>query len=300
MKSLVRTAGVFAAVVAFGGLASIGFIACSDDTPTPGTDSGAPDSTTDAAIDHQTDAPSVDGGADADAAETAPDAAEASTILPQELPARVTAAYCQHLRSCCASFDAGTFDQARCEQILMSSGGYLQMNIAANEGALDGGHIAYDPAAASACLADIAAIDCTSDPSAHWMKTRGDCWAAIKGSLDGGAPCKSSFECAPGDYCKGVGANDGGKGSCVALEEAGAPCGSNFACTYQQNGLTPPLWCDPGAGSTCAAQKAVDEACTQDMQCASGVCIQKCVAGATGPGAGLCNVLAVPKDAGTD
>jgi hypothetical protein len=301
MKSLKRAASVLAAVVGFGGLASIAFVACTDDPAAPSTDGGAADSTTDAAIDQQTDAPRADADAGTDAADTSPpDAADGSNALLQGFPARITAAYCQHLASCCVTFDAGTFDQARCEQIIIGAGGYLQMNIAANEGALDSGHVTYNAGAAANCLTDIAALDCTSDPSAHWTKTRGDCWAAVNGASDGGAACTSSFECAPGNYCKGVGADDGGKGACSALEEAGASCGSNFACTYQQNGLAPPLWCDPAAGSTCVAQKALNETCTQDLQCASGICIQTCLAGATGPSAGLCNVLAVPKDAGTD
>src|SRR5258706_7877244 len=206
MKSLKRAAGVLAAVVGFGGLASIAFVACTDDPVVPSTDGGAPDSTTDAAIDHQTDAP-ITADAGTDAADTSvPDAPDAGpNALIQGFPARITAAYCQHLATCCVAFDAGAFDQARCEQIITGAGGYLQMNIAANEGALDSGHITYDPAAAATCLTNIAALDCTSDPSAHWTKTRADCWAAVNGALDGGAACQSSFECAPGNYCKGVG-----------------------------------------------------------------------------------------------
>src|SRR5258706_2194935 len=182
MKSLERAVGALIAIVACGSLASIGIVACTDD-PTEGSPDASADGTADLTTAHQADAPVTRDSGDAGEG-SAPDAADTSVDeapLLNAYPGQLRTGFCHHLAKCCVPFDAGAFDQTKCEQNFLNSGGFLQTGVAVSTGGTTGGHLAYDPAAAATCLADIDAVDCTSDPSAHWMKMRTDCWAAMTG-----------------------------------------------------------------------------------------------------------------------
>jgi hypothetical protein len=260
--------------------------------------STAPD-TSDAA--DTSTAPDTSDAADAADVLDAADSADTADARPEILdyPTVIQQAWCEHEAQCCSQYDGGTFDLAHCESLEIGAGGLMLTAIPGTSGAVSTGNVVFDPVAAQKCFDDIAAIKCDgSETAAHWMQTSIDCYAGMNGTLPQGSTCATSFECAPGMYCQLANSGDT-SGTCQALQPVGGSCAneSNYACTYQQAGTAPQLWC-PGGNTVCAAPGALGTSCQRDRECQSGACdLAHCAATVTGPSAGLCSFLTV-KDGG--
>jgi hypothetical protein len=239
--------------------------------------------------------PKMDGGGpDADA--HVADAARSYNGSPASFAAAVATNVCELLANCCGtSADAATFNFPLCYQGQLptaTSGGISGSTAGAN--LLDGGHIAFDPVAAQACLDILSQLDCSTNQLSSSTETQvyKECFAAYTGSLPAGSPCNGTIECVPGNYCLPVdgGAGDAGAlGACQPLAAKGAGCGlfatgsaAQSVCSYRGSGNTG-LFCqhfDPSmptqnldaAAWTCAAQEPLDAGCQQNQDCLSFAC----------------------------
>jgi hypothetical protein len=254
------------------------------DTSTDGGKDAAPDSTVDAGAD-ASDA-DADASADADAADAPFDA---NAIFG--FPLQVAQAICGRFAACCQTVDAASptehFDMDTC------IGQYLNFGYAGSttgEAVVEGGHVAFDPNQAASCLNQIAAIDCTVDlrSSTQERNIISACFGALTGTLDAGAPCRASLECAPGEFCDPLG--DGG-GNCEPLRGDGGNCGdfgtsafqtASQMCSYRGSGNTG-LTCQYGNFSTfatfadaaawaCVPQEGADASCFSNDNCQSMLC----------------------------
>jgi hypothetical protein len=184
---------------------------------------------------------------------------------------------CVGLAPCC---DASSFDDAACRASYTS--------VLASFASADPAHVAYDPAAAQACLAEIE----TSLASCSQL-FGGLCTKVMRGLLRDGEVCKNGRECASGTATSADGQLKCGVGPRVGL---GAPCAvscsldaygayscygqPNLASTgrcYAEDGVYcarngVPLGPNDGSGATCTAVLANGAACTSSLQCASGTC----------------------------
>ena len=195
----------------------------------------------------------TDGDASTDATGTTDAVADAgpdsSALLA--FPTQLAAAVCQSYAACCFGADAAAFDQAKCmsQQIVGGPGG-----VNADTTILDAGHVTFNQTSATACLARINSITAAC-PGANsltgpaYSALLQDCFAALSGTLDAGAPCQAAVECTTGNFCL----KDGGAGPgvCSPLRTTGGPCGDlgntdcNFitsleesACSYRGSGNT--------------------------------------------------------------
>jgi hypothetical protein len=177
----------------------------------------------------------------------------------------------------------------------LTATGYEGMNFGA-ESLLEAGVLNYDPTKAAACLADINAIDCTSNviTSAQQLAILSDCVGAIYGTLAANASCTRAIECGSGLFCDTP--DDGGPGTCAPLRGDGGACG-NFggipttfdyglgeeACSFRRSGntglfcyerdLTTGMDIDGATGSwVCVPAGAVGTGCNVDQECASALC----------------------------
>jgi hypothetical protein len=237
----------------------------------PDSEDATPDSQAEAAADADADAP-VDAGPD--------------TAAEFAFPSQLATALCQQIALCCFP-DGGTstFDMNACA---MTSAGTGFDNSSYGTFALSNGNIAFDPDAGAACLSAINSIAGTCTVTAAiQQQIIPNCFGAFTGTLDAGASCIASMECAPGNAC--VPPTDGGTiGTCAALRDAGAPCGdigtSNYSlgsefCSYRGSGDTG-LFCMetdntgttlPASSWTCQPQLSLTAMglCFYDTDCVS-------------------------------
>lgn len=239
----------------------------------------------------------TDGDASTDATGTTDAVADAgpdsSALLA--FPTQLAAAVCQSYAACCFGADAAAFDQAKCmsQQIVGGPGG-----VNADTTILDAGHVTFNQTSATACLARINSITAAC-PGANsltgpaYSALLQDCFAALSGTLDAGAPCQAAVECTTGNFCL----KDGGAGPgvCSPLRTTGGPCGDlgntdcNFitsleesACSYRGSGNTDSScsyieWdagpaCFPASQWTCQPQGALNAQCAVDVDCQSTSC----------------------------
>lgn len=284
MKNL-RLIALSAGSLLVAGSASL--VACSDDTsvnPTIDSGGGTDGNTTDSPI-------TEDGGVDA-RADVTPDAGATVDTFAGLVADRL----CRSLARCCfgngdlaggAAVDGGTYDRDGClaaDKALGFEG--------SNVGALSAGagNVTLDQQQSNECLAKVDALPCDL-PAAVLQEARTACFAAYKGKLTNGTPCRGSIECASTSFCKAPGPGDGGiVGTCQPLRAANGTCGdftddvdyAEEACSYRSGG-TPGNHCDkildfvqgtykPQADWKCVANVANGESCASSNWCASGIC----------------------------
>jgi hypothetical protein len=230
-----------------------------------------------------------DSGSPVDATPDAP--------APADFLGATTVAYCHRLRDCCLP-DGGGWNEAQCEidiGPINAEAGTGQNGfafIATYSASWGGAHVAYDPASAAACIADIANIPCGAftafpPPSPAYNPIKDECFGAFRGVLpndggpgpnDSGSTCLTHQECLPGGFCDPTVNN----GTCVPLLGAGGSCaiaantGRSEPCTYLGLG-TPANYCGPsvtdGGVPTCQAALPDDAGCVSDEWCQSQLCL---------------------------
>jgi hypothetical protein len=253
------------------------------------------------------------GMGDADAGSSMGDAADAGTTCAITVPTAgeffhsYAATLCQSLKGCCNT--GPRFDTANCvaSYAVPGSGGFLAVGLPSKY--LDGGRVAYDPAAACQCLEAVSAINCGTVPADTLSAIQQKCLAAVHGDVaiagpadggDAGQPaCASSYECATGAYCTkeytSVPAADASLGSCEPLVADGGSCASNNQCSYLGNGVGS-LHCGPG--SVCSTRSAAGVTCAINTDCASNLCTSaSCSSGEVVASPALCTYFTLP-DAG--
>lgn len=223
------------------------------------------------------------------AADVASDVVDNSAIYA--FPAQVVAALCNQAAVCCFGDASANFNVAKCESGDLTVGFQGSSHGSAF---LDSGNVAFNPTKASACLADLAAIDCrtnqltTADVSALYP----DCFGALQGTLPLGAVCNGSIECAPGEFCEP--GDSGTTGTCQAVRTADAGCGdfgtpasptsdqilnAQSICSYRGSGNTG-LVCeyeDRATGNalptwSCVPSGALGGNCSYPLDCTSKLC----------------------------
>jgi hypothetical protein len=241
--------------------------------------------------------------ADADAA-VAPDAdaestADADAATPADasaafgFPTQVATTLCNRIADCCgSSADAGTFNFPLCLADELP-GGFKGSMTGAN--LFDGGNIVFDPVAAQACLTALQQVDCTTNEISGPVEAQLylKCYGAFSGTLQVGAPCRATIECAPGSFCLPVsgGVGDAGAiGLCQAQVGDGGSCNlggltglnQQSICSYKGSGNTG-LFCrtfDPTMPSqttdastwTCVPQEPLGTGCLLNQECQSFAC----------------------------
>jgi hypothetical protein len=232
---------------------------------------------------------------------------DSSAAIPPFLT-EVATALCGKLKACCTTVvDSGTFATASCVAAVTQAGyGGTALGAAP---LLEAGVLTYDPTAATACLSDIAAIDCTGNviTTQQQIAILTDCTQAVHGTGASGSNCLESIQCATGMFCDMP--QDAGTiqppGTCKPLRSDGGTCGdfgdiptpactgggssapcdyglSEEACSYRRTGNTG-LRCnnaDPTTGNTvqpisswtCAPADPVGGGCNQNQDCVSQLC----------------------------
>jgi len=279
-----------------------------DATNSDATDVGTAEMSNDAG-----DAQGPDGNAGSDAGDGGEPDADAATgcaiavpSLDQFFPTLANTT-CEHFRTCC-QLTTAQFNLSNCLAIYgdPSFGGWLGTGAIVPR--FDAGTIVLDPSNACTCLAGTSALNCGSNTQQQYDSLQASCFAATKGSVDGGSACASSYDCAPGLYCAPA---DAGGGVCTALEPDGGACASvypsteatDFACSY----LTlpsPELYCN-ATSNTCVPRLANASAtsCAKDQACASNSCLRSADAGvcqsdSLGATPAFCTYLTIQPDAG--
>jgi hypothetical protein len=285
----------------------------------------------------QTDAPVGDAdaagneetGADADAGPVA-DAgsdADASALTAETFPSMVAAALCTTIASCCGTTgDAGNFNWQSCYNASLPSG-FKGSSVGA--ALVSGGNVTFNSSQAQFCLSGIVAADCSANEitSAEQIQLFNSCFGAYVGTLEAGAPCAGSIECASGEYCSPVdgGVGDAGAiGLCQPLAGVGNGCGAlggasgsatnaQNACSYRgaaSNGL----FCQNISGDagttqlpesqwTCEPQWANGSDCYTNQDCTSMICHQvgsgfQCANAGNWANSNTCATYVTPTDAG--
>jgi len=249
-------------------------------------DAGSPAPTEAATPDAEAGAPP---GADAGSADAAPDVVDNSAMYA--FPGQVVTAICQQAATCCFGDASANFNLARCESDNLPTG---FQGSSQGTAFLDGGNVVFNATKASACLADIASIDCRTNQltSADMMALFPDCFGALQGTLALGAACKDSIECAPGEFCDP--ADGGATKTCQPLRTTDAGCGdfgtpstptsdqidnAQSICSYRGSGNTG-LVCEyedrvtgnPLTTWSCVPSGALGGACSYHLDCTSRVC----------------------------
>jgi hypothetical protein len=111
------------------------------------------------------------------------------------------------------------------------------------------------------------------------------CTGVVHGHLEDGKRCRSSLECVPGLYCRGLGPTDAGV--CAKPAAAGSPCSLSVdalaaAVRASDDGDAHPECSGACVAKRCADRRKRGETCTASPQCAPGDhCANgTCVAGA--------------------
>jgi hypothetical protein len=287
-----------------GGDATVGLDATGDGDASPST---SPDALADAGMDGEAAVgaePSPE--ASADAADAAPEAeagnagdasdAEAggSTADLLAFPGKVADAFCDRIQACCA-VPSASFNLAKCRSSILAGVGFGILN---ETSLLDGGHVVLSAATAQTCINRLLAIDCAVNSITTQQATGifGNCFSALQGTLDAGASCSGTIECAPGEFCFPLDGGVGPAGTCMPLRTAGQPCGdfggsdlgaktatADNACSYRSSGNTG-LFCDfadlttpaepylPASAWKCTPQVPLDGGCYTDLECKTFVC----------------------------
>jgi hypothetical protein len=264
-------------------------------------DAAKPDSGQDATVDAADGASLVDAGSDA--ADASIDTGiDAGSIL--DFPGKVATALCERTAVCCgfSGLDASGFNSGKCFNDFVGTG-FKGSSLGAE--LLDAGNITFNPSKAQSCLAQIAAIDCTTNQLTSAVDTAlyADCFAALVGTLQVGSSCAGSIQCAPGEFCDPVEA--GADASfCQPLRTANQPCSDFYpnpdsgvfptgtqivnaqtACSYRGSGDTN-LACaylDPKTfqylyPAVCVPAGPLDAGCISDQACTSKACsVPACV-----------------------
>jgi hypothetical protein len=247
--------------------------------------------------DGATDASVVDAQGDVLATGDAADAGSDAPYINQALVTfqqQAANTYCGQLEKCCGfAADASTFNMSLCISRFtpFGYGGTLQLQGAA--GLIDSGVLVVDQTKAQACLADMAAIDCSANVLSTQanLQTLADCTAAVSGTVPANGPCTASIACAGSQYCSiPSGATSG---TCVPLSGDGGACNSGgdmfidlnaseLLCSSRgtsTNGLrcnnqdlnSPYLPLDAGTWA-CAPTLGANSLCNVDSDCASALC----------------------------
>ena len=218
--------------------------------------------------------PTTDGGPDAGESVDGSDASPGVDVQAPNLADfahAVDVAYCHRLNECCVIEPGQTWAQDHCVTVFDGFGGAYGQ--AAFKSELDGGSIAYDPSAATACIAGVEASNCGAISAMTFGSLIDLCFSATKGTLglDAGA-CIDSLQCSPGEYCAST---DGGLGTCVALRSAGQPCTdtrNSSQCSYRGSGSLV-LYCGQSdAGTTCLPTEPLTSPCKSNGQCQTRIC----------------------------
>jgi len=188
-------------------------------------------------------------------------------------PNQVNTAYCQQWANCCGN--PSNFNVATCVKDVGIGGGIGNVSLAV----IDSGNIAFDPSAASNCLATINALPCPQTTAAENLALINACAAAMQGTLNvGETGCRSSWDCKQPGYCDRVG--DAGTGTCTAILGLLQPCkDSEFSQDCTSLGNAPGAFCGPhGATSpTCLVAEKEGGVCDENAQCNSTLCYNNCV-----------------------
>jgi hypothetical protein len=260
-------------------------IGCGDDNGTPADGGGAGDATTEGGPDalHEVGRDtSLDAAIDTFIADVRADRAEggadvhADTSPVVAFQMQVADALCQELARCCfPDGGASRFDSNFCITEL-SHAGYENSSFGADFASR--GNIAFNPDAAAACLTAIGTISNCTVTSTLQPQLITNCFGAYVGTLEAGASCAASIECAAGLVCDT-------SSKCANLRSRGQPCGdfadatpdplgSHF-CSYRASGNTG-LQCneidDAGMNlapdaTTCQPQLSVGSFCNYDTDC---------------------------------
>lgn len=260
---------------------------------------------------------------DADAAVTAPDG-DAGTMTPDAggeagitcsvpIPSEgsfistLAATVCQSLKACCGT--GARFDTPTCLSVYGNPSFGAWMGVGFVDPYLDGGRIAYDPAAACQCLEGNATISCGLVQQTTWNSIQQSCLNAVHGTVTVGSAsdagdaavgkCASSYECASGGFCtiENPSDQDASLGTCHALIGDGGMCASDFQCSYLTNG-NPALSCN-GQTQLCTPRKGAGAACQNNVDCT----LNNCTGGTCQSGilfsdqvgsGGICDALTLP------
>jgi hypothetical protein len=197
---------------------------------------------------------------------------------PSTFASQFAHAACDNLAPCCKT-NGIAYDANNCLVAVEGSVQESAVNTALAAGAI------YDPKAASACIAAIAASaqqcnDALTNETASY-EIGNPCDVIFVGTKAPGEACNSNYDCAAppaGDsvICLPAGpvGEDGGAGGNVCVLETpgtlGAPCanGASAAATIAVCS-TPGLWC--GESGTCEAQVSAGAPCTTLEACVSGL-----------------------------
>ncbi len=237
----------------------------------PPTPDAGHDATPDATADAKDSSPGSDASDASDS--TTPDADAGFTCsvsVPDSgsgLRQAIANVVCGRWELACG-LDAATFDNSFCLQVYGVGSGWLQVSAATPF--IDGGRISYDRVAACTCLELNSQLQSGLIDQAGLNSIEGACLTALAGTSpvgDGG--CVSSYECAPGGFCKGSSAGEGGLGTCTALSNEGGACTTNDMCNYVSTG-TRALYCN---GNACAPTLGAGATCSSNSQCASNNCL---------------------------
>jgi len=220
-----------------------------------------------------------------------------ATLGPASFAPAFFAAYCSAMARCYPMADylvdecaaalevPGDFSFEECTEALCGARvAQPEPDVAAEVRAVDAGRLAFDTAAAAACLADPWPLAC--DPAGLAPLPPALCQAAFVGlvppngrcfldaecdagvcGLDAGcpgrcqvagppvpgvagSPCDTAHPCTAGESCA--------EGWCWGGGAAGAPCASEHDCA-------PGEYCSPSAGMTCQAQRGACESCSENL-----------------------------------
>lgn len=154
--------------------------------------------------------------------------------------------------------------------------------------AVASGAAQLDETAATGCAEALAELHSQCDWVGLWQPdVPAACEGMVRGALAAGQSCRSSFECAQGLHCDGVGPTD--RGTCAAAKPDGAPCaiavdplGSLLRVEADEVGH--PECAGYCGRHRCRAAVAVGAACTRNEECGAGShCAgDVCVAGRAG------------------
>jgi hypothetical protein len=146
---------------------------------------------------------------------------------------------------------------------------------------LNGGRMAYNSAAACACLEGnvYGTISCVTVPDTEYGPLESVCESALQGTSGAGGPCASSWECMPGFYCSEELTADpddaGALGTCSALLAVSDPCTKTDECTYIGSG-TPTAYCNTSVTpNVCTSVVSDGNSCPSPngaSKCSSGIC----------------------------
>lgn len=217
----------------------------------------------------------LDSGAELDARPARDSAVPADVPIPDmpsydEYAALFPDLYCEMVWRCASSSTADFFD-VLCPLSREPYVAYRQL--------VEEGRVAFDPAAAAACLRSYVA-GCDLGAS---VADPGPCGAVLRGLVADGEPCTSPLECGPDSQCTDGADTCGTVGVCTPLPREGEACAGRCALG---------LLCESGACASLGYDYAdlgeacdrVATTCESALDCRSGVCVDPSSAGWPGLG----------------